>query len=64
MIKFYEYGVENVLTEIKACLINGLKSGMSKSEKDKQMTLALGYAEALFSLITIEEEDEIEEEKE
>lgn len=64
MIKFYEYGVENVLTEIRACLKNGLKSGMSKSEKDKQMALALGYAEALFSLITIEEEDEVEEEKE
>lgn len=61
MIKFYEYGVENVLTEIRACLKNGLKSGMSKSEKDKQMALALGYAEALFSLITIEEEDEDEE---
>lgn len=61
MIKFYEYGVENVLAEIRTCLKNGLKSDMSKSEKDKQMALALGYAEALFSLITIEEGDEDEE---
>lgn len=63
MIKFYEYGIENVLTEIRDCLRNGLKSGVSKSEKDKQMALALGYAEALFSLVTIEEEVEVEEEK-
>ena len=64
MLKFYEYGIENVLTEIRHCLTNGLKSGVSKNEKDKQMALALGHAEALFYLITIEEEDEAEEEKE
>lgn len=64
MLKFYEYGVENVLSEIRDCLRDGLRSSASKRVKDKQMALALGHAEALFSLITIEEEDEVEEEKE
>ena len=64
MIKFYECGVENVLREITDCLRDGLRSSASKNEKDKQMALALGYAEALFSLVTIEEEDKVEEEKE
>lgn len=64
MLKFYEYGIESVLKEIRDCLRNGLKSDVSKTEKDRQMALALGYVEALNFLTIIEEEEEFEEENE
>ena len=60
-IELYEYGFENVISEIKFDLDSALRS-KSKKKKDELITKSLGAIESLDKLVLVREFDDGEEE--
>ena len=58
-----EYGVETTLTEIRHYLEDALYKTISKKQKDRAISKALGAVEALFYIVDVIENDSNDESK-
>lgn len=56
-IELDDYGVENVLEDIRDCLEDALDNNISKKQKNEAICKALGAVKALCYMIKISEVD-------